>query len=304
MRTLSLAFEGYYQYRAPTDPDPTDEPRGVSGYTFAVAGEPDLDGLMHFQPDEPGVYERAFGPPGTPGPRVGVRVTRAQRWDDQALTLTDVPELVGARLALPGSRPAELNGIIVRNDYFAIDPVRVQLRGPDGDDTMLLDRADLLDPDQPDLLITSATGDMIKRRQPAGFVSDSVEAAKALGLPDATPASAIANRQLRQATLEQLLAETTDEVERAALDTRISQLNILRRWWYLSDDDGQSIDRRAHQLTLQAYGWNIDVNGPVYANALDGDPGQRWPIAFWMGGFDGDALTAYVSGYLSVPLAD
>jgi hypothetical protein len=302
VKTLSLAFEGYYQYRAPTDPDPTDEPRGVSGYTFAVAGEPDLDGLMHFQPDEEGVWERQFGPPGTPGPRVGVRVTRAQRYDSDTLTLEDDPSLVGARLALPGSRPAELNGIVVRNDYFAIDPVRVQLRGPDGDDTMLLDRADLLDPDQPDLLITSADTPQLKRRQPAGFISDSVEAAKALGLPDATPSACIADRQMRQRNLEALLAETTDEVQRAALEWRISQLNILRRWWYLSDDDGQSIDRRAHQLTLQAYGWCIDVNGPAYANTLGGDPAQRWPIAFWMGGFDGDALTAYVSGYLSVPL--
>ena len=301
MRTLSLAFEGYYQYRSPTDPDPTDDPRGVSGYTFALAGEPDLDGLMHFQPDEEGVYERPFGIGDAPGPRVGVTVTSAQITDTGAPSVADVPDLVGARLAMPGSRPAELNGLVVRNDMFAIDPVRVQLRGADG--TMLLDRADLLDPAQPDLPLTQATSDMLKRRQPQGFVSDSVEVAKATGLPDAPPATAIANRQLRQHSLQELLAVTTDEVERAALETRISQLNILRRWWYLSDGQSDSIDRRAHQLTLQAYGWCIDVNGPVAADTIGADASKTWPISFWMGGFDGDALTAYVSGYWSVPLS-
>ena len=301
MRTLSLAFEGYYQYRSPTDPDPTAEPRGVSGYTFALAGEPDLDGLMHFQPDEEGVCERPFGIGDAPGPRVGVKVTSAQVTDTGAPSVEDVPDLVGARLAMPGSRPAELNGLVVRNDMFAIDPVRVQLRGADG--TLLLDRADLLDPARPDLPLTEATSDMLKRRQPKGFVTDSVEVAKATGLPDATPATAIANRQLRQHSLQELLAVTTDEVERAALETRISQLNILRRWWYLSDDQSRSIDRRAHQLTLQAYGWCIDVNGPVAADTIGADASKTWPISFWMGGFDGDALTAYVSGYWSVPLS-
>jgi hypothetical protein len=51
---LRIFFEGYYQARISTDPDPTDERRGVSGYTFALPGEPDFDGLLHFQPDPPG----------------------------------------------------------------------------------------------------------------------------------------------------------------------------------------------------------------------------------------------------------
>ena len=37
-----LKFTGWFQCRLATDPDPTDEPRGVSGYVRAVAGEPDL----------------------------------------------------------------------------------------------------------------------------------------------------------------------------------------------------------------------------------------------------------------------
>jgi hypothetical protein len=56
---LRLEFEGFFQLRMATDPDPTDEWRGVSGYTFPLAGEPDLDRTVHFQKEE---KEFAFGP--------------------------------------------------------------------------------------------------------------------------------------------------------------------------------------------------------------------------------------------------
>ncbi len=48
LTTLSINFEGWCQIRLPTNPDPPDEPRGVSGYTFALAGEPDLDRVIRF----------------------------------------------------------------------------------------------------------------------------------------------------------------------------------------------------------------------------------------------------------------
>ena len=41
-----INFAGFFQIRLPTDPDPTDEKRGVSGYTFALAGEPDFDRIL------------------------------------------------------------------------------------------------------------------------------------------------------------------------------------------------------------------------------------------------------------------
>ena len=47
---LVLEFEGWCSLRLPTDPDPSDEPRGISGYTFAFAGEPDLDRILNLQP--------------------------------------------------------------------------------------------------------------------------------------------------------------------------------------------------------------------------------------------------------------
>ena len=43
-------------------------------------------------------------------------------------------------------------------------------------------------------------------------------------------------------------------------------------------------------------------NGDVYANAPGGDPSQEWPLSFWMGGWDGDALCAYIRGTWQIPL--
>lgn len=85
---LVLAFEGWAQCRLATDPDPTDEPRGVGGWTFAVAGEPDLDRIIRFQPE--GATHRRFCPD------VGVTV-RAVGRDGAAVAGSP---LVGARVAL------------------------------------------------------------------------------------------------------------------------------------------------------------------------------------------------------------
>jgi len=297
---LYLSFEGYFQLRFATDPDPTDEPRGVSGYTFALAGEPDFDNVMHLQPEEEGVVERRFGVAAdAPGPRVGVTVRQAKWFDEEKLIYTDAPEYTEARVSFVKAQLTERNGILIRNDLFAIDPLRVQVRKKRG--ALMLDREDFLDPNNPDLPITQTTSAMLERRQPQGLTDNSVEVAKATGLPDASNDSCINNRRIRQKNLEELLKRTRNPVERAALETRISQLNILRRWWDLSQG-GKPIDRRAHQLTLQAYGWSVDINGTVHENKIGADENQHWPISFWMGGWDGDALCAYISGYLSIPL--
>lgn len=47
---IELSFAGWFQCRLATDPDPYDEPRGVSGYVHAYAGEPDLDRIVSFKP--------------------------------------------------------------------------------------------------------------------------------------------------------------------------------------------------------------------------------------------------------------
>ncbi|HEY0378751.1 MAG TPA: hypothetical protein VGC87_17680 [Pyrinomonadaceae bacterium] len=292
---LRLEFEGFFQMRMATDPDPTDEKRGVSGYTFALAGEPDFDAKLHFQPDEPGVCEREFGPT-SKGPKVGVTVRRATR-DGKA-----VPSLVGARVAFVNAQIIEHNGLLVRNDLFIIDPLRVRVsKGK----TVLLERDDWLNPADPKMPQWEATSPMIVRRQPKRFVTNSAEAAAATGLPDAANKTLIDDRLRRRESLEALLRKTKSPARKAALETRIEQLAIVEQWWNLSQGSfsERPIDRRAYTLALQLEGWDIAINGQVYKDKLGGDRTRPWPLRFWLGGWDGDALCAYVRGSWEIPLA-
>ena len=75
---LALSFEGWCSLRLPTDPDPSDEPRGISGYTFAFAGEPDFDRVLNLQP-RAGMRYRSHGP------KLGVTVRSAIRSDGRAV---------------------------------------------------------------------------------------------------------------------------------------------------------------------------------------------------------------------------
>ncbi len=293
---LRLEFEGFFQMRMATDPDPTDEKRGVSGYTFALAGEPDFDAKVHFQPDEDGVYEREFGPT-SEGPKVGVTVRRATR-DGQPAA-----DLVGARVALLDAQIIEHNGLLVRNDFFLIDPLRVRVSQGE---TILVERDDWLNPADPQMPQWEATSEMILRRQPKRFVTNSAEVAAATGLPDAANKTLIENRIKRRESLKALLAETKDDpVKQAALETRIEQLAIVTKWWDLSEGSWgeRPIDRRAYTLALQLEGWDIAVNGKVHKDNLGCDHTRPWPLRFWMGGWDGDALCSYVRGSWEIPLA-
>jgi len=292
---LILDFEGWFQMRMATDPDPTDELRGVSGYTFAFCGEPDLDHKLHFQPDEPGVWERDFGPGG--GPKVGVHVTSAQRDGE------DVPDLAGGKIAFVDGMVIEHNGLLVRNDYFIINPFRVTLAAGK---TLLLDRVDYLNPANPAMPENEADSTMLTRRQATTFTSNSEQVAQATGLPNAANVTLIQNRLNRKASLEALLASTPKKnaVKRAELESRIYELGIVEQWWNLSQGtpNNRPIDRRAAQLALQLSGWNIDMNGAIAANRLGADERYPWNISFWMGGWDGDAMCGYVRGTWTIPL--
>lgn len=108
---LWLHFGGWFQCRLPTDPDPADEPRGVSGYAQAVAGEPDLDRVIRFQP--PGTVWRSHTP------KVGVAVRAV------ALDSAMVPDhpLLGAAVDLLDSPCFEgRNGIVAEDGFEPIVP--------------------------------------------------------------------------------------------------------------------------------------------------------------------------------------
>src|SRR5581483_1869788 len=52
MADLTIHYEGYWQCRQATDPDPSRDPRGASGYVFATGWENPLDQIVRLQRDE------------------------------------------------------------------------------------------------------------------------------------------------------------------------------------------------------------------------------------------------------------
>jgi hypothetical protein len=64
MGILTIHYEGYWQCRQATDPDPSDDWRGASGYTYAVGHENDFDRIIRLQRDEIADCDFRDGPEG------------------------------------------------------------------------------------------------------------------------------------------------------------------------------------------------------------------------------------------------
>jgi hypothetical protein len=113
---IELRFRGWFQARLATDPDPYDEPRGVSGYVHAYVDEPDLDRIITFQPP---AFVRRYGPP------VGVRIDRV-RHDGNELP---AHPLLGAPLDLLDQPRFEgRNGVIAEDGMEPIYPFKLEVR--------------------------------------------------------------------------------------------------------------------------------------------------------------------------------
>src|SRR2546423_1058387 len=130
---LIIAFEGWFQCRLATDPDSWDEPRGVSGWTFAFPGEPNLDRIIRFQNP---VALRSYGPD------IGVRITSVSLDGMQVLA----HPLTGGSVDLLDSPVFEgQNGLIAESAHEPISPFRVQFSG----NGVTIGRADPIDLTKP-----------------------------------------------------------------------------------------------------------------------------------------------------------
>ena len=289
--TLVVEFEGWYQYRLPTDPDPTDEPRGVSGYTFSFGDEPDLDRILRFQPD-PSIPLRTHGPP------VGVTVTKAERvaadgarplsgLEGATVDLLDQPRLLNRNwvLTLPGFEPIVPFHLEIRRGDLCIS--REAPVTPAAPDTPIMDVAEA------DLTLYGARG--------LSYEPDTV--APAIGVWDPLQQYQERLAALRADRRQLGPGVDRDGPELAILDGRIAELTI-------GVESGGKDRRVAVRHVIERFGFpmlgRIEVSGPqseLLGGALSTDVAVPWRVDFWMGGFDPDALCAFVHGALQAPYA-
>jgi len=287
---LTLNFEGWFQNRMATNPDPTDEKWGKSGTTVVVAGEPPFDRTLRLQNPIALRYPRS-----EPG-QFGVFV-RSVELNGQAAP--DHP-LVGAAVDLLEDGKYEQQNLILVTAPFdtPIDPFHIAVYGAG----VSLSRKDVWDLDNPDLDVRDMTqidplSPQFRRR---------INLPPALRSPDVAEATGIMDyrgyRVERRQHLQQLLEKTTDETQRLALQKRIH--------WLEKDSQYGGLTLAALQFLGMIAQYKFGVNGPpAYTKVLDehnvlgGRVGidADWPLEFWMGGYDADTLCGYMKGSLSVP---
>lgn len=256
-----IRYSGWFQCRLATDPDPYDEPRGVSGYVHAYAGEPDLDRVIRFH--DPG-FDRSHGVD------VGVYVDSVVGGG----VADPTHPLVGARVDLLGNPKYEgRNGVVADDGLEPVYPFEIAVTHGDFRLTRAVTPQDTSYP-YPELYSI------------AFDPTHSAEIASLTGVPD-LPAVWRHRRALLTGELGQ-----APEPGRTAIQERIAFLDRN----LAADRAGAAgfFGVRMHYLyTLASTPQISDLDGWLPEAAAITEP---WPVAFWFGGWDADLLCGFTSG--------
>ncbi|HWU86396.1 MAG TPA: hypothetical protein VN253_03950 [Kofleriaceae bacterium] len=302
-RLLEIDFEGYFACRIATDPDPSNEARGMSGYTMALPRESRLDQIIRLQVDEPYLARNARPPLREMKLPLGVKVTGA-RFDGEPYRPA-ATALSGATVDLVGRDPPFADGPvfesrnnIVGNDdamAFVIVPFQLVITGPGA----TLTATDYLDPADPSKQTWQFTDPAAyARRISTCQISDDTEVSEAVNVFDAygyfRDRRKYLEREIERAALAQRGAdpETSARLE-ADIQGYRSRIFQLERWG----------DRIINKIQMRV-DWAHDINGPqTVTGSLGGtvDTTTPWQFGVWFGGWDGDLLIGYARGTLKVP---
>ena len=286
--TLVIEYSGWLIIRLATDPDPTDEPRGLSGYTYAFAGEPDLDRLIRFQLH--GFTPRSHGPD------IGVTVKQAKRLSPEGKE-TDVPGLVGATVDLLDNPRLEMrNWVLTYPGNEPIVPFHFSISTGD----LEIRRQAPLVKDDPDLPVWKTPLADLMAHGAAGVSLEPDTIGRATGVWDWMPRVKKRLAQLKQdrAALE---SSGGDPAEISCLSSRIYELQD-------AVDHPQGNNRMVARLGLERFSFKLDGESQITGDQerlLGGklDSTKDWPINFWFGSWDHDILCAHTQGSLQLAYA-
>jgi len=301
--TLDISFEGYFTSRIATDPDPTNEERGLSGYTMALAKEDRLDQVIRLHVDADYLERNARKPLREMGIEIGVNVTSVsyagKPWSPGASLIGAKVDLVGKDAPLDGPIFESRNNTTGSDDTmsFVVDPFDLRIDHPARG--VHVRALDYIDPDDPELQLWQITNPKrYARRLTSNFASDDMEAAEAIGVYDT-----FGYFRDRRHYLERLQEQAAQELRECndiarkrelqyAIQTYKSRVHQIEFWG----------DRVSSKLQYMV-SWEHDINGKrEFAGDVGGivstDP--PWRVNYWFGGWDGDLLTGYVRGTLCV----
>jgi hypothetical protein len=309
---LTIHFEGFWRCRLSTDPDPTREGRGTSGYTVALPDEPDFDRVIETQlapatPEHPTVKLREPFPP-----YLGMRDGKTRPFGVFVSSVEGAPStqiaqlLEGAELWLMGRPQFELRNQIVGDGINRITPpiVPFDLQVSRGKQ-VLLRRADPLDPARPNAQIWELSPDEFRQRVPITYRHLSDEVVETIFPAGTNSANANAQfiayfNQRKQWLTAKLSQANLDPVEAAGYRTRVRMIDS-----FTSPAGSSSPGLIEDRLGLQSI-WEHPIRGrdPIVADSLRRhvDLKRDWRTRFWMGGWDGDLLIGWMVGRLELPL--
>jgi hypothetical protein len=287
---LILEYEGWILLRLPTDPDPPDEKRGISGYTFAFGNEPDLDRVLHLQP--PQTFK-----PRSHAPQIGVFVQNATRIKEGIKT--PIPALQNASVNLLDNPTIEnRNWVLTLPGEEPIVPFNMQIIG----ENIMLRRKAPLDYKNPDTPFWQVSQELINAQGAHGLEFEPGTIGRATGIWD-TLAVAKERRAVLAVDLEALEKKHGDPIEITILKARIAQLDIA-----LNANPPNSDRRTAARYFVERFGFPMqgetEIQGDQQATLgglLATAPVPGWQVYFWIGAWDPDVMCAFMQGSLEIP---
>lgn len=264
---ISIKFNGWFQCRQATDPDPADDPRGVSGRSLALPLEPDFDRIIKLQKADR-IYCR------THTPEIGVTVKEVF---DSTGKVND-HKFIGAE---------------VRLDNNAIYKGLNEIVAPGGREPIV-----------PFDLIMSNSRARIERSCPnkPEFRDFPYPALQSSGnmwaLGRISESTGIFNIRRCMDLRICLLANDLRRARRAnEYDTAA---NIIRRIRFLQTS-------KATFFFNMMLPYNIPLGDKAILSDPDKifndriDENKEWIVDFWMGAWDSDANCGFMEGYLNIP---
>jgi len=274
--TILIKFSGWFQCRLATAPDPTDEPRGVSGYAHALPNEPDFDRIIKLQPKD--TIQRSHCQ------SIGVKVTNI--WIDG--NREDNHPLLGALVDFLDYPKFEgRNDILTSEGEEAVVPINIQIKK----DCFLIQRKFNDTMNFP--LSTMDDFEKFNNLKATGVHLHPGTIQESTGIFDLYLVW-----QDRKSRLEADLQTATNEIEKSTLKARIKLLSnsgLARRFFarmlYSVSLTGSLTFNDPDEYLSGKPAVNNDINKP-----------KDWSLEFWCGGWDADALSGYIEGYLGFPL--